>query len=166
MKPNTVFALAGLLLAAVPATAQQATPATDDAKINQLVVYGEDPCPTSTDDTITVCARKPESDRFRIPEVLRDNPNDPINQSWANRATEIQYVGRSGIGSCSTTGPGGMIGCYNDLVRAARAERATRDTVNWNRLIEEARQERLGRIDEQAEAEEAAQLEREGKSPQ
>ena len=161
IKPFTAATLAGALLAAAPALAQPApapapTLATDDASINQLIGYGDDPCPTSTDDTITVCARKPESDRYRIPEVLRSDPNDPINQSWANRALEMQYVGRSGIGSCSTTGPGGMIGCYNDLVRQARAERAGRDSANWNRLIEEARQERLGRIDEQAEEEEAA----------
>lgn len=151
-------ALLLLLLAAAPALAQNAPAAAgpDDVRINQLVVYGEDPCPESTNEEITVCARKPDAERYRIPEDLRSNPNDPVNQSWANRATEMQYVGRSGIGSCSTTGPGGMIGCYNDLVRQARAERAGRDSVNWNRLIEEARQERLDRIDSEAEAEEAA----------
>ena len=152
-------ALLALLLGAAPAFAQDSPAAAagpDDVRVNQLVVYGDDPCPESTNEEITVCARKPDAERFRIPEVLRSDPNDPVNQSWANRATEMQYVGRSGIGSCSTTGPGGMIGCYNDLVRQARAERAGRDSVNWNRLIEEARQERLSRIDAEAEAEEAA----------
>ena len=151
-------ALLAFLLGAAPALAQSAPEAAgpDDVRINQLVVYGDDPCPQSTDEEITVCARKPDAERYRIPEDLRENPNDPVNQSWANRALEMQYVGRSGIGSCSTTGPGGMIGCYNDLVRQARAERAGRDSVNWNRLIEEARQERLDRIDAEAEAEEAA----------
>jgi hypothetical protein len=146
------------MLGAAPAFAQGAPAAAgpEEPRINQLVVYGDDPCPESTNEEITVCARKPDAERFRIPEVLRSDPNDPVNQSWANRATEMQYVGRSGIGSCSTTGPGGMVGCYNDLVRQARAERAGRDSVNWNRLIEEARQERLSRIDEEAEAEEAA----------
>ena len=165
MKP--VAAAAAVLLLAAAAWAQD-TPAPagpDDPKINQLIVYGEDPCPASTDDEIIVCARKPENERYRIPEVLRSDPNDPVNQSWANRATEMQYVGRTGIGSCSTVGPGGMIGCYNDLVRAARAERAGRDSVNWNRLIEEARQERLSKIDAQAEAEEAEQVEREKSNP-
>lgn len=155
MKP-ALFLL--LLAAAAPAYAQNAPAAAgpEEPRINQLVVYGDDPCPQSTDEEITVCARKPDSDRYRIPADLRSDPNDPVNQSWANRATEMQYVGRSGIGSCSTTGPGGMVGCYNDLVREARAERAGRDSVNWNRLVEEARQERLSRIDSEAEAEEAA----------
>ena len=150
-------ALLLLLLGAAPALAQDAPAAgPDDVRINQLVVYGDDPCPPSTNEEITVCARKPDAERFRIPEDLRSDPNDPVNESWANRATEMQYVGRGGIGSCSTVGPGGASGCYNELVRQARAERAGRDSVNWNRLIEEARQERLSKIDEQAEAEEAA----------
>jgi hypothetical protein len=125
-----------------------------EERINQLIVYGTDPCPPGSDAEIIVCARKPESDRYRIPENLRDDPNAPANQSWANRAIELSYVGRSGIGSCSTAGPGGMTGCFNQLVNQARAERAQRDEVNWNRLIEEARQERLSRIDAQAEEDE------------
>ena len=151
------FAAAAALLIAAPALAQPA-PETSaiDPRINQLIVYGDDPCPSGTDAEIIVCARKPEGERFRIPENLRDDPNSPLNESWAARATEMQFVGRTGIGSCSTVGQGGMIGCYNEIVRQARAERATRDSVNWNRLIEEARQERLGRIDGQAEAEEEA----------
>ena len=151
------LALAGIAAAALaaPAAAQEAEPVPEDVRINQLIIYGDEPCPASGDDEIVVCARKPESDRFRIPDNLRDNPIDPQRQSWAHRAIELSYVGRSGVGSCSPTGPGGMMGCFNELVRQARAERASRDEVNWNRLIEEARQQRLGRIDEEAEAVEA-----------
>lgn len=149
-------AVAGIaFLAAAPAAAQQTAataPTPDDAKISQLIVYGDDPCPASTEEEIVVCARKPEADRFRIPENLRSNPSDPANETWSQRATELQYVGRTGIGSCSPTGPGGVTGCYEELVRNARAERQGRDSVNWNRLIEEARQERLGKIDAEAEA--------------
>ncbi|MBA3678284.1 MAG: hypothetical protein H0W74_12940 [Sphingosinicella sp.] len=139
--------LAAALMSVPPAFAQSAEP-----KINQLIVYGDDPCPAGTADEIVVCARKPDSDRYRIPEALRDNPNDPRNESWANRALELSYLGRSGIGSCSTVGPGGMIGCYDQLVRAARAEQAGNDEINWNRLVGDARQERLDRIDAEAEA--------------
>lgn len=159
------LALSAVLLAAMPAAAQQGAAGPGDPQVNQLIVYGDDPCPQSTEDTITVCARKPEGDRYRIPENLRDDPNNPVNQSWANRATELQYVGRTGIGSCSTVGPGGFVGCFSDIVRAAKAERATRDTVNWNRLIEDARQERLSHIDEQAAADDAAQTARETPPP-
>jgi hypothetical protein len=129
-----------------PAQAQQA----DDVKVNQLIVYGSEPCPASTEDQINICARKPEADRFRIPEELRGGANDRPSQSWAERARSIEYVGASGIGSCSTVGPGGGIGCFNQLVRQAREERADTGDVNWNALIEQARQERLGKIDAEA----------------
>jgi hypothetical protein len=147
-------AAAGLLLAA-PAGAQDAAVPPADAKISQVIVYGDDKCPDSSGDTIVVCARKPEGERYRIPEALRGNPHEAPSQSWAAKATELQYVGRTGIGSCSTVGPGGFIGCYNELVRKARDERRAGDTVNWEALIAAARQERLSKIDEQSEAEEA-----------
>lgn len=157
-------ALTAVLLAA-PAQAQQpGVPAPEaaqaapqaptvapsaDPRVNQLIVYGDDPCPQSTNDEIIVCARLPEDDRFRIPDGLRENPNAPESQSWANRAIELSYAGASGIGSCSPAGPGGMIGCFNQIVQQARAERAAAGDVNWTRMIEEAREERARRIDEE-----------------
>ena len=138
----------------------------DEIPINQQIVYGDDPCVGETDDEIVICVRLPEDERFRIPPNLRNNPNDPASQSWANRAIELSYVGRTGIGSCSPTGPGGMTGCLNQLITQARAERAGGDQVNWNLLIEQARQERLRRIDAAAaEEEEAAQTEEERQRP-
>lgn len=159
-----LFALSASLLA-FPALAQQpgvpapeaaaAAPQSppldrpiEEVPVNQQIVYGDDPCLGQTEEEIVICVRLPEEERYRIPPNLRGNPNDPANQSWANRAIELSYVGRSGIGSCSPTGPGGMIGCFNQLVQQARAERAGSDQVNWNQLIEQARQERLERIGE------------------
>ncbi len=129
------------------------TASAGDPKINQLIVYGDDPCPQSTEDTITVCARRAEDDRFRVPENLR-NSEDPRNNSWTNQAIELSYVGRTGPQSCTPVGPGGVTGCFQQFANQYRAERGGGDIVNWNRLIEAARQERLGRIDEQAEEEE------------
>lgn len=157
MKPLLLAAAAaGLSLAGSAASAQGAAAApAAEPKISAMIVYGDDACPPSTEDTIVVCARKPEGERYRIPEILRGDPNDPKNQAWAERATALEYAGRSGIGSCSTVGPGGASGCYNQLVREARAAQRGDPAVNWNALVEEARRERLGKIDEQAEAEEA-----------
>src|SRR5512143_3728234 len=69
MRPSIVAtaAVAAILGLAAPATAQNAP----EPKVNQLIVYGDDKCPESTDDTITVCARKDEGERFRIPAPLR-----------------------------------------------------------------------------------------------
>lgn len=155
---HSVLTAAFIPLAAFSAAAlaQPAQPGggamTDNVKVNQLIVYGEDRCPASAGDEITVCARRPESDRYRIPEPLRDDPDAPANEAWTNRAEALEYVGRTGIGSCTPVGPGGGIGCYQQLVRQARAERENGDDVNWQRLVEEARQERLSRIDAEAKA--------------
>ena len=130
------------------AAAQAAQPADEEVPVNQVIVYGDDACPASTDEVINVCARLPEGDRFRIPPNLRSNPNDPAGQAWSQRATELTYVGATGTGSCSTTGGSGFTGCFNQMVQQARAERRGADSVNWNALIEQARRERLRRIDE------------------
>ena len=139
-------------VAAAPQESAAATPNLDP-RVNQLIVYGDDPCPVSTNDEIIVCARLPEDDRYRVPSNMRDNPDDPAVESWANRATELSYTGATGIGSCSTAGPGGMIGCFNQIVNQARAERRQGD-VTFSTMIQEAREARMRQIDEQ-EAEDA-----------
>jgi hypothetical protein len=144
----------------VPEAAQAQSAAGADLRVNQLIIYGDDPCPESTDpNEITVCARLPDSDRFRIPPNLRNNPDDPASQSWAGRATELSYVGRTGTDSCSTVGGGGFTGCFNQIVSQARAERrAAGNDINFTRMIEEARARRSQRIEEEAQqAEEDAQ---------
>lgn len=163
----TLLALAAL--AAVPAAAQQpgvavpeaaaAAPApAADPRVNQIIVYGDDPCPASTNEEITVCARLPDSDRYRIPPNLRDNPNDPASQSWAGRAMELQYVGRSGTDSCSTAGAGGFTGCLSQMINLARAERRAAGTdINWTRMVEEARAEREARLQAATREEEEAE---------
>ena len=152
-----------LTMVAFPAVAQQpGVPAPEAAmaaptprlepRVNQLIIYGDDPCPPGTNDEIIVCARLPEEDRYRIPEPLREDPNAPARTSWAMRAIELSYVGRSGAQSCSPVGPGGFTGCFDQMARQAVAERG--GVADWNAMIEQARRERLPRIGE-AEVEEA-----------
>ena len=162
--------LAAAVLAALPVAAQQPGVAVPGAqapaaepRVNQLVVYGTDPCPASTDDEITVCARLPEDDRFRIPPNLRENPDAPANQAWMNRAIELSYVGRTGTDSCSTVGGGGFTGCMSQIINHARAERRAAGDVNWARMVEEARQEREARL--RAATQEEEEAERNTSSP-
>ena len=75
--PFAAVLLAGF--AAVPATAQDKT---DDDHISEIIVYGTDPCPRSTDDEVVVCARKPESERYRIPERYRPSGTYQQRQAW------------------------------------------------------------------------------------
>jgi hypothetical protein len=141
---------AGLL--AFPAQAQDKA----GDRVNQLVIYGDDPCPQSTEDEIVVCARKDEDERYRIPETLRGGDlGDAKNQAWSERVRSYEYVGKSGTNSCSPTGAGGFTGCTQQLLRQAYAEKGIDDTVNWGQLIEEERQKRLARIDAEADAVEA-----------
>jgi hypothetical protein len=130
------------------AAAQAQNPAPSNAaepRFNQLLIPEGEDCPPSTDEVLTVCVTY--RDPYRIPENLRSNPNDPAGQSWTNQAIALAYVGASGIGSCSPAGGGGFTGCQQQLINQYVAERQNRDAVNWARLIEEARQARLGGID-------------------
>ena len=110
--------LAGIGLASAPAAAQDPSDG-----IAEIIVYGTDPCPRSTDDEVVVCARRPEAERYRIPERLRAGGSVQSRTAWAARARALEYVGRTGIQSCAPVGPGGHTGCLEQLIGAARAER-------------------------------------------
>ena len=91
-------------------------------RVNEIIVYGTDPCPRSTDDEVVVCARKPESERFRIPERFRAGGSLQSRQAWANRAIAFETYGKTGINSCSPVGPGGHTGCSQQLISQAFKE--------------------------------------------
>jgi hypothetical protein len=150
MRAAAALIAAGLALVAAPALAQEEGTGADDARVNQLIVYGDDDCPQGGVDEIIVCARFPEEERFRIPRSLRDRPDSPASRSWYDRAIDLSYVGRSGIGSCSPTGAGGFVGCQSQLIAQARAERRAERGIDWTRLVAEARADRSRRIDRDA----------------
>lgn len=137
-----VAAFAGL---AAPAAAQQAA----EPKVNQLIIYGDDKCPESVGDEIVVCARKAESERFRIPSILRES-NSPSNEAWTNKVLAYETVGRSGTQSCTPVGPGGWTGCSSKMIRDAYAEKATGTDVRMAELVAEERAKRLATIDADA----------------
>lgn len=132
-------------------------------RINQLIIYGDDACPQSRPDEITVCARKDESERYRIPKDLRDDPNNPRNEPWTDRVEAYETVGAQGIASCSPVGPGGASGCLTRLIDAAYKERKEGSSAQFGRLIEAERNKRLSTIDAEAAATQARveQLEKE-----
>lgn len=113
------------MLAFIIAALAAAQPAQDERPVLRITVYGSEPCPRSTDEQVVVCARRPESERYRIPQALRDRPEDEA-QSWAERAESLETVGRTGTQSCSTVGPGGFTGCWDEMIREARREREQR----------------------------------------
>jgi hypothetical protein len=136
----------------LPAAAQ----AQDDGgdRVNQVIIFGQDECPVSEGDTITVCARLDESERYRIPPRLRSS-NSPDNEAWAQRAQSLETVGRFGPMSCTPAGAGGELGCTAAMIEAAYAERAAGSDVRFSQLIEQERSERLSEIDSEAAATQA-----------
>jgi len=111
-------ALAGGL-AALP-TAALAQDQKDS--ISEVIVYGDDPCPRSSNNEVVVCARKPEGERYRIPERLRSGGPRQQREAWANKARSLETVGATGTNSCSPVGPGGFTGCLTQVIRQAKQE--------------------------------------------
>jgi hypothetical protein len=108
-----------------------ATPAAAQSKRGEIIVYGTEPCPRSTDDEVVVCSRRPAEEKFRIPQDLRKGGSIQSRQAWAQRSKVLQTVGNVGTGSCSAVGPGGFTGCVQQTIGDAfkeRQEQAQGDT--------------------------------------
>ena len=99
--------------------------AEPEARLSTLVVYGDDPCPRSSSDEIVVCARQPESERYRIPTRLRGRKEDAARDgSWAGTARVLEYVSRQGLpDSCSPIGSYGQTGCFRRFLEENRRDR-------------------------------------------
>lgn len=115
-----ILSATAMLLAGGLAAAGHAQPGSD--RVSTVIVYGDDPCPQGAEGEIIVCARRPENDRYRIPEPLRGEGRRSA-ESWAQQAETLEYVGRTGIQSCSTVGPGGFTGCWAEMIRQSREDR-------------------------------------------
>jgi hypothetical protein len=141
-------AVAGMLLAATaPASAAPADSGGD--RMNLVIIYGNDQCPSSTGDEITVCARKDEGERYRIPAPFRTGPTGPQNEAWNSKVLAYESVGATGAQSCSAVGAGGWTGCEAQFIHKGVSERKASD-VQFSTLIEAERQKRLSKIDAEA----------------
>ena len=110
------------MTAGLTAAPQVASAQASSDRVNEIVVFGTDPCPRSTDDDVVVCYRVPERERYRIPERLREGGSLQERTAWASKARSIERSGRTGIQSCSPVGPAGYTGCMEQMIRGAREE--------------------------------------------
>lgn len=149
-----LIALAAVALVAAFAPAPAAAQDQPGDKVNVVDVFGDDPCPQSSDDEIVVCRRLDEADRYRIPEDLRQS-DDPANESWASRVRSFEAIGDFGPLSCTPVGLGGELGCTAEMIAAAYEERRTGADARAAEQVAAARQERLATIDEEAAATQA-----------
>lgn len=89
-----------------------------------ITVYGIDACPPAAQAEIVVCGREPESERYRIPPMLRQPKYRPPAQSWASRVHTLDDMARAGRpNGCSVVGPAGQTGCYANALELWFAER-------------------------------------------
>jgi hypothetical protein len=123
MMPARFLLAVPLLMICSTAFAADAAPA-EPTKMTTLIVYGDDPCPRSSDDEIVVCAREPEGERYRIPKRLRRVNPKAADRSWGDRAQVLEMVSTRGTpNSCSPIGSNGQTGCMSQFLRQAREER-------------------------------------------
>ncbi|MET0268999.1 MAG: hypothetical protein ABW173_01105 [Sphingomonas sp.] len=112
---------AGIVALAGVAPAETGSP---PQRTRALTVYGNDPCPKGEGDDIVVCAREPESERYRIPKRLRKTEEESDARSWTDRVPAVEEASRSQRpGSCTSVGAGGQTGCTQAMLRAWAAER-------------------------------------------
>ena len=125
MKFWIVAALAGLALFLPPVSARAEEP---PERVENIVVYGDDPCPKARGDDIVICGRKPETERYRIPKELRRSRDERRGAAWATRVAEMEEATRfARPNSCSVVGSWGQTGCLEAAIRNWVAERrATR----------------------------------------
>jgi hypothetical protein len=119
MKPRSLASATLLAAAALGAIPSSAQPVEDQRRqVRQVIVYGNDPCPRDTSE-IVVCARRPESERYRLPpEAQAPNPAD--TRSALERQQDIREATDTGTDSCSTVGPGGHTGCLQQRINRSR----------------------------------------------
>lgn len=109
------------------AAAAAATAANNDDKIISIVVYGSDPCPPGKGGEIVVCARQPESERYRIPKRFRGKKMQSApGTSWTDKVKSTEDASRMAAGlpnTCSAVGSGGQTGCQQQFLNRAYQER-------------------------------------------
>jgi signal transduction histidine kinase len=158
IRTATRLATIAAIAIAGAAVAQEGPVNNGGDRINQIYVYGDDPCPAAQGDEIVVCGRLAEDERYRIPEPLRGDPNNPARESWTARVQSFERVGRFGTDSCSPVGLGGFTGCVNQLVNNAVAERQQAAGTDWTNAVAEQRRLRMEGFDAEANAVEAQVL--------
>ena len=104
-------------------------------RIRSVTLTPGQKCPPNSSEEIVVCSTLDQP--YRIPKGLRDTGPVPAkNQSWVNRAANVDQVSRVAGGlpdTCSPVGTGGQTGCAlqsnRQWVAEERARRAEADAA-------------------------------------
>lgn len=130
MKPASLLLSLAAFLPAAAAHAQDgdlAQTSTPPERVSILYTYGDEPCPEAEGDEIVVCARQPETDRYRVPKALRHQDEEVAvgGGSWASAVEDNHYgaAAASRPNSCSPVGSYGYTGCTSAMLRQWFEER-------------------------------------------
>ena len=121
------------LILAATLVASPALAAAQDApqRIRNVQITKGQACPKREAGEVVVCSTMEEP--YRIPSQLRDDgPVPAANESWVNRAADVDQTSRVAAGlpdTCSPIGTGGQSGCFQAQARQWAAEKraAARD---------------------------------------
>ena len=112
---TSLFALS---LIASPALAGSYVSPPPERIVIPVAVYGNDACPKAGENEIVVCARHPESDRYRVPAPLRQDVKTAADTAWSVKVEGMEDDARYLIpGSCTVVGPSGSTGCTQQMLR-------------------------------------------------
>jgi hypothetical protein len=127
---RAIFALlaTGSLLIGSPAQSEEASAVPGGVeRWSVLLTFGDDDCPESTEGEIVVCARQPETERYRIPKAVREKEKEEEAQyasSWTAQFQNHEEEARlERPNSCSVVGTDGFTGCQAAILRDWFAER-------------------------------------------
>ena len=124
-KTGLLLPLIAALTLAAPALAQDdgslAQSSSPPERTSVLYTYGDEPCPEAQEGEIIVCAQRPESERYRVPQELREELKEEEavgGGSWASKVEGYENVARaSRPNSCSPVGSYGFSGCAAAALR-------------------------------------------------
>ena len=124
-RTGLLLPLFAALTLAAPALAQDdgslAQSSSPPQRTSVLYTYGDEPCPEAQEGEIVVCAQRPESERYRVPQELREELKEEEavgGGSWASKVEGYENVARaSRPNSCSPVGSYGFTGCAAAALR-------------------------------------------------
>jgi hypothetical protein len=114
--------LAVLQATAPPKAAAAQLAATDDEVAGYLAEAAKKfnvipNCKRGQGEEIVVCGDRTESERYRLPIQPQGFDAAGSTDSVSRERHRLIQEGDSGIGSCSTSGPGGWTGCFHQQTK-------------------------------------------------
>ena len=98
-RTGLLLPLFAALTLAAPALAQDdgslAQSSSPPQRTSVLYTYGDEPCPEAQEGEIVVCAQRPESERYRVPQELREELKEEEAVGGGSWASKVEGYART-----------------------------------------------------------------------